>query len=302
LFFQQSYVIDKRITPRFLQYERVDLAVGIVFVMIGAVALMGVAAATFHGRPEFGNFADAGAVAAGIGRYAGHVPGMLFAIALIDASIIGAAAISLSTAYAVGDVLSFRHSLHRKVTDAPAFYAIYLGLIAVTAALVVIPGVPLGLLTNAVQTLAGVLLPSATIFLLLLSNDRAVLGPWANTHRVNVFTSVVIAALVMLSLVLTASVLFPSINSTHILTILGTGAVVTFLTGVLMSFVGPRRRGQHRIDLARRDSWRMPPLGHLPSVRLGALNRAWLIGLRAYLIVAVGLVVFRVTQLAVHGG
>ncbi|MBV8298622.1 MAG: Nramp family divalent metal transporter [Candidatus Eremiobacteraeota bacterium] len=302
LFFQQSYVIDKRITPRFLQYERADLAIGIVFVMVGAIAIMALAAATFHGRPEFGNFADAGAVAAGIGKYAGHVPGVLFALALIDASIIGAAAVSLATAYALGDVLSFNHSLHRKVTDAPAFYAVYLGLIGLAAALVVIPGVPLGLLTNAVQALAGVLLPSATIFLLLLSNDRTVLGPWANTHRVNVFTSVVIVVLVMLSLILTASVLFPSINSAHILAILAAGGVVTFLTGVLMSFVGPRRRVQHRLDRLRRGTWRMPPLSQLPSARLGTLNRAWLIGLRAYLIVAVGLVVFRVTQLALHGG
>jgi Mn2+/Fe2+ NRAMP family transporter len=62
----------------------------------------------------------------------------------------------------------------------------------------------LGLLTNAVQTLAGVLLPSATVILLLLCNDKAVLGPWANTRAMNLFTGVVIAALVMLSIILIA--------------------------------------------------------------------------------------------------
>ena len=118
----------------------------------------------------------------GLERHAGRVAGVLFALALIDASIIGAAAVSLSTAYAIGDVLSLKHSLHRKPTDAEGFYAVYCGLIAVAAALVLIPGAPLGLLTNAVQTLAGVLLPSATVFLLLLCNDKAVLGPWANTR------------------------------------------------------------------------------------------------------------------------
>jgi hypothetical protein len=67
---------------------------------------------------------DAGAVASGIGKYAGRL-----AIALIDASIIGASAVALSTAYAIGDVLSLRHSLHRKPSGAKGFYAVYCGLI-----------------------------------------------------------------------------------------------------------------------------------------------------------------------------
>src|ERR1700692_4228144 len=62
LFFQQSYVVDKRITPRFMRYERVDLWLGILLVMIGAVAMMAFTAATFAGHEEFGNFQDAGAV------------------------------------------------------------------------------------------------------------------------------------------------------------------------------------------------------------------------------------------------
>ena len=71
LFFQQSYVIDKRITPRFMDYEKADLWIGIAMVIIGAVAMMAVAAATFDSKPEFGAFTDAGAVASGIGKYAG---------------------------------------------------------------------------------------------------------------------------------------------------------------------------------------------------------------------------------------
>ena len=177
LFFQQSYVIDKRITPRFIKYERLDLWIGIVFVVVGAVAMMGFAAEVFAGQPEFGNFSDAGAVATGLEKYAGKLPAVLFALALIDACIIGASAVSLSTAYAIGDVLSLRHSLHRRPNQAKGFYGVYFGVILMAAALVLTPGTPLGLLTNAVQTLAGVLLPSATVFLLLLCNDKAVLGP-----------------------------------------------------------------------------------------------------------------------------
>ena len=166
LFFQQSYVIDKRITPRFIRYERLDLWLGIALVIVGAVAIIAFTAATFAGQPEFGNFTDAGGIAAGLEKYAGRTAGVMFAITLIDAALIGASAVSLSTAYAIGDVFSARHSLHRKVTDAKGFYAVYFLLIAVAAAIVLTPGSPLGLLTVAVQVLAGVLLPSATVFLL----------------------------------------------------------------------------------------------------------------------------------------
>ncbi|MEA2912361.1 MAG: hypothetical protein QOJ15_4442 [Bradyrhizobium sp.] len=188
LFFQQSYIVDKRITPRFIRYERWDLCIGIGLVILGAVAMMGFCAAIFEGRPEFGNYTDALGTAAGLEKYAGKLPAVLFALALLDASIIGASAVSLATAYAIGDVFSLKHSLHRKLYDAKGFYAVYSGLIVLAAVLVLTPGTPLGLLTNAVQTLAGVLLPSATVFLLLLSNDKDVLGPWVNSRTMNLFT------------------------------------------------------------------------------------------------------------------
>ena len=300
LFFQQNYVIDKRITPRFLPYERADLCIGIVLVVIGAVAMMGLAAATFAGRPEFGHFQDAGAVAAGLGHYVGPAAGIFFAIALIDASVIGAMAVSLSTAYAIGDVLSLNHSLHRKPREAKTFYAVYGGLVLLAAALLLTPGTPLGLLTNAVQALAGVLLPSATVFLLLLCNDATVLGPWVNGRPLNVFTGTVIAALLMLSVVLTASVLFPDIGQGAILAILGGGVVFTLIiTAVLLiiGFAGSRVW----TDAFGRMIWRMPPLGQLPPPRLTPLVRIWLAVLRAYLVIAGGLVLWRIVQLALAG-
>ena len=302
LFFQQSYVIDKRITPRFIRYERIDLWLGIIIVVIGAAAMMAFTAAAFDGRPEFGNFTDAGAVAAGLEKYAGRLPGVLFAIALIDASIIGAAAVSLSTAYAIGDVMSLKHSLHRKPTDAKGFYGVYFALIVVSAGLVLTPGAPLGLLTNAVQTLAGVLLPSATVFLLLLCNDKAVLGPWVNTRGMNLFTGVVVAVLVMLSIILTASVLFPeATNETVILSILGGGAALTLIVG-LASGAFHRGKASSRKKPVKRhilDTWRMPPLDQLPPAALSTASRIWMGVLRGYLLLAGGLVLARIVMLAV---
>jgi Mn2+/Fe2+ NRAMP family transporter len=297
LFFQQSYVIDKRIPPRFIPYERTDLWIGIVFVTVGAIALMSLAAATFAGRPEFGMFSDAGGIATGLEKYFGTVPAVLFALALIDACMIGAAAVSLSTAYAVSDVLDLRHSLHRKPTEAKAFYAVYCGLIALAAALVLTPGTPLGLLTNAVQTLAGVLLPSATVFLLLLCNDRAVLGPWVNGRWLNLFTGGVIVVLVLLSIILTASVLYPQIASETIIAVLAAGIMVALTIYLAV----PRAAPAEPVDPSLRDIWRMPPLAELPPRPLTMLNKVWLLVLRAYLVVAAGLVLLRILTLATVG-
>jgi NRAMP (natural resistance-associated macrophage protein)-like metal ion transporter len=301
LFFQQSYVIDKRITPRFMRYGRADLWIGIGLVIVGAVAMMTFTAATFAGQPEFGNFQDAGAIAAGLGKYVGHAAGVCFAIALIDASVIGAMAVSLSTAYAIGDVLSLNHSLHRKPKEAKAFYAVYGGLVVVAAALVLTPGTPLGLLTNAVQALAGVLLPSATVFLLLLCNDEAVLGPWINGRGLNIFTGAVIAALVMLSIILTASVLHPDIGQTTILVILGGGMLfMAAIATMLLVIRGDDRR--QWADSFGKMVWRMPPLDQLPPARMNPLTQIWLAVLRSYLAVAGGLVLWRIVELAVSAG
>ena len=302
LFFQQSYVVDKRITPRFMKYEKADLWVGIVFVLIGAVAMISFCAALYAGKPEFGNFTDAGGVIAGLEKYAGRTPAVLFAVALLDACIIGAAAVSLSTAYAIGDVFRIRHSLHRSVTDAKGFYLVYFGIVAAAAALVLIPGSPLGLLTEAVQTLAGVLLPSATVFLMLLCNDRAVLGPWVNSKKLNLFTGAVIWVLVMLSIILTASVMYPDITGQTILEVLAGGTVLATIGYAATAGIRKLRRETadgtvQTYPTDARDTWRMPPLDELPPPNLTLTKRVWMGVLRGYLLVAVALVVVKVVQM-----
>ena len=308
LFFQQSYVVDKRITPRFIRYERLDLWIGIALVIIGAAAIMAFTAATFAGQAEFGNFTDAGGIAAGLEKYVGRSAGVMFAIALIDAALIGASAVSLSTAYAIGDVFSARHSLHRRVTEAKGFYAVYFLLIAIAAAIVLTPGSPLGLLTVAVQVLAGVLLPSATVFLLLLCNDRPVLGPWVNTRWLNAFTGAVIAVLVLLSVILTVSVLFPNAtNAQVILVILGGGGVIALIGALVVMALSQNGESATSAEeiaapATSRDAWRMPPLDQLAPAKLSLAAKTWMGVLRLYLVVAGGLVLFRIVMLALRNG
>ncbi|MFD7104328.1 NRAMP family divalent metal transporter [Streptomyces celluloflavus] len=301
LFFQQSYVIDKRITPRFMRYEKADLWIGIVIVVIGGAAMMGFTAAAFAGTTGFGNFGDAAGIAHGLEVRAGKLAGVLYAIALLDASVIGAFAVSLSTAYAIGDVFGMKHSLHRGVKGAKGFYAIYAGLVAAAAVIVLIPGSPLGLLTEGVQTLAGVLLPSASVFLLLLCNDKQVLGPWVNGPRTNAFTAVVVGVLVSLSVVLTASVLFPDISADAIIDIMAGCAAAGILAA---GYAGTRRRTAARqdpVDRTGRDTWRMPPLETLTRPAMSTTRRIGMGTLRTYLLIAMILVVVKIVQVALGG-
>ena len=309
LFFQQSYVIDKRITPRFIPYEKADLAIGIGIVVVGGAALMGAVAAAFAGTSAAGHYADAAGIAAGLAAYAGKAAGALFAVALLDAAMIGAFAVSLSTAYALGDVLGLKHSLHRGVRQAKGFYVMYGALIACAATIVLIPGSPLGLFTEGVQVLAGVLLPSATVFLLLLCNDKAVLGPWVNGRVTNAITGAVIALLIMLSLILVASVTFPHISSRQIVMIMAgfLGLAVVAVVAVLT------RRGGRQPDAAQaadpdgqlgapggvsKQDWRMPALAMLAPAPMSRARRLGMTGMWIYLAIAMAAVVYRIVELA----
>jgi hypothetical protein len=171
-------------------------------------------------------------------------------------------------------------------------------LIIIAAGVVLPPGAPLGLLANAVQTLAGVLLPSATVFLLLLCNDEAVLGPWVNGRFANLFTGGVIAVLVTMSVILTASVLFPEqTDETVIFWILGGGAALSVGAAIVSSATRPDAR---TASAANRGTWRMPPLAKLAPARLSKSSRLWMGALRLYLVIAGGLMLARIVALAVN--
>ncbi|MGH7763145.1 MAG: NRAMP family divalent metal transporter, partial [Candidatus Dormibacteraceae bacterium] len=205
LFFQQSNVIDKRITPRWLEYEKADTVLGAVVVVIGASAIMMATASAFTGTGQFGQFVDALHIARGLSAHLSPIAGAVFALLLLDASIVGASAVTLATSYAFGDIFGLHHSLHRGIREAKLFYTSYAAMVVVAAGIVLIPNAPLGLITTAVQALAGILLPSATVFLVLLCNDRAVLGPWVNKAWLNAVAAFIVSVLLLLSLVLVIS-------------------------------------------------------------------------------------------------
>jgi NRAMP (natural resistance-associated macrophage protein)-like metal ion transporter len=300
LFFQQSNIVDKRITPRWIGYERADTVIGAVVVVIGAGALMMASAHAFAGTPDAGHFSDAGETASGLARYVGRGVGAIFALILLDASIIGACAVTLATSYAFGDVFGLRHSLHRSFRDAKVFYGSYSVMIALAAGIVLIPNAPLGLMTTAVQALAGILLPSATIFLLLLCNDPAVLGPWVNRAWLNVVAGVIVGLLLELSLVLVIATVIPSIDVGRVFVVLSIALATGLAAAGAVILRGRRRRPTEpsRPSDVDRMNWRMPPLALLERPRWSRGRLVGMYALRGYLVVAVILLVVKAVQLA----
>jgi NRAMP (natural resistance-associated macrophage protein)-like metal ion transporter len=302
LFFQQSNIIDKRITPKWINYERLDTWIGAIVVVLGAAALIGVSAFAFEHTHYFGHFTDAGATATALDHVLGRTAAVFFAVVLLNASLIGAGALSLSTSYAFGDVFGTKSSLHRSFRDEKLFYGTFALLIAGAAAIVLIPGAPLGVITLAVQALAGVLLPSASVFLLLLCNDREVLGPWRNPGWLNVIASVIIAVLVLLSLILMATTMFPSIDVTAVSMIGGAGLAVGMLVFGLVTLRG--RRGGAAVTVIEsgppqppKEQWTMPPLALLGRPEWSTGRKVAMLSLRAYLLVSVILLIVKAVQL-----
>jgi Mn2+/Fe2+ NRAMP family transporter len=294
LYFQQSNIVDKKITPRWLNYERADTVIGAFVVVLGASALM-VAASTLAHHGGTNSYTDALGVARALGHYVGHGSGGWFAVILLNASVIGAATVTLASSYAIGDLAGQRQSLDARLREAKGFFGAFAALLIVAGIITLLPGAPLGLIVLAVQAMCGLMLPSTTIFVLLLCNDRDVMGPWSNTKIFNLLASFLVTVLVVLSITMMISTLFTSVNVKLILEWLSVAAASGLVVGLPLGW--RRSPGRPVIDGDRRD-WRTPRLSLL-DVQPRTRARTWLFrAVGSYLVVAGTLLVVRIIQLA----
>ena len=216
LFFQQSCVAEKRLRFADLKWARLDTLIGACFTVLVAGAMMLTGAfAHDHHIP----FTDPAQLAQSIAAILPHRSGIFIHHALlllmVNAAVLGTTAISLASAWAYGEVAGWQHSLHKKPSKAPGFYAVYAICVFAAAAIVLVPHLPLQLVIVSVQVFAGLVLPSAIIFLQLLLNDRALLGDrWVNRPWNNWINWSIIVILFALSLVLAAQVLLPNLFTT----------------------------------------------------------------------------------------
>lgn len=209
LFFQQSCVADKRLRFADLKLARIDTALGAVAVVAFAGCMMLVG----DGLHRAGiGYEDPGQMATALLPRIGHLGATLILLLMVNAALLGATAISLSSAWAWGEVMGWRNTLQAKMTQAPQFYGAYAACAAAAAGLTLIPRAPLQTIILSVQVLAGIMLPPAIVFLQLLLNDREMLGArFANRPWNNWVNWTVIAVLFALSFVLAAQVLLPGL-------------------------------------------------------------------------------------------
>lgn len=209
LFFQQSCVADKRLRFSDLKWARLDTLVGAVFTILvaGCMMLAGNAAYERHW-----DFTDPAQMAVQLGGVFGPFIKNAILLLMINAAVLGTTTISLSSAWAYGEVLGWPSSLQKPIKEAPGFYAVYALCVLVAAGIVLIPGAPLQLIILSVQVLAGIMLPSAIVFLQLLLNDRQVLGEnFANKPWNNVVNWAIVVLLFVLSLLLAVQVAAPNL-------------------------------------------------------------------------------------------
>jgi len=303
LFFQQSNIVDKRITPRWINYERIETVLGAVVVVVGAGAIICATGFALGGTRFFGVTSDAGGVAYALRHTVGPLAGDFFAVVLLNASLIGAGAVTLATSYVVGDVFGTRASLHRSFREAKGFYTVFGVLTLAAAAIVLLPGTPLQVITEAVQALCGILLPMTTLFLLMLCNDREVLGPWTNPPWLKALATVIVATLVLLSLILTCTTLFPAIDVTALAEI-GGAVLVVVLLGMGAAALRSRPSGAGAVTFVSsgpelpKEQWTMPPLALLSRPRWSAGRRTAMLALGGYMVVAIVLLIVKSVQLA----
>jgi Mn2+/Fe2+ NRAMP family transporter len=206
IFFQQSAIADKQLRIRDIPMARLDLFVGNTVVQAGAFTLIVLAAVLYFGAHT--PLTEPVQIATDLVHRAGYAYGALYAVALINAGLIGGVANSLANAWALGEVADVPSSLNRTFREAPLFYITY----AVAGAIVLIPHAPLELITTSVQALAAIILPVTIVFLNLLLNDRDLLGPvLVNKRWQNVVNWSMIVLLFGLSAILAAQTIAPNL-------------------------------------------------------------------------------------------
>ncbi len=193
IFFQQSASADKGMTPSDIKHGRYDTAVGAVLAAIfGVGALIAGAALLSHNGSGIQGFAGAGFPEA-LKHVAGGAAGTVFALGLVEAGAVAILTISASTAYAAGECVGASHSFNTSPRNAAVFYAANIGVALLAAVVILIPGAPLLSIALNANVLATVLLPVSLVFMVMLANDRGLMGEWVNRRSTNALGVAVIA-------------------------------------------------------------------------------------------------------------
>jgi len=206
-FYQQASIVDKGLKVADYRYERIDVVVGSLFAVIVAAFIMIACAGTLYQNRTVIETASDAAVA--LGPLAGKYASVLFALGLLNASMFSAAILPLSTAYTVCEAFGWESGVDRELREAPVFFTIYTSFIVLGAAIILLP---IQSLINAMifsQTLNGLLLPVILIVMLVLINDRRLMGKYVNGRVFNLLAWVTVVILILLASILLILSFFP---------------------------------------------------------------------------------------------
>ena len=210
LFFQQSCVVDKGLLPHDIRAGRRDLMLGVFGMVLVAMALIMLAARTLQGAPGSQQL-DAVSILAAIRAHLGTDMMTLFALGLMEAGLIAAIVITASSAWAVGEAFGIDRSLNAAPRQALGFYLPAVAGTAIASVLVLLPGLDLGFLNLSVQVIATVFMPAAMLFLLMLLNDRELMGEHVNSPRRNAISIAIMIGLIVCNGLYGIVTLFPHV-------------------------------------------------------------------------------------------
>ncbi|HVN69076.1 MAG TPA: Nramp family divalent metal transporter [Candidatus Binatia bacterium] len=216
-FYVQAAVVDKGVREKDYKFSRIDVAVGAVWADVIAYFIIVACAATIYVSNLHATnpivVRDAGDVAVALTPIAGKFASLLFALGLLNAAVFTATILPLSTAYYVCEAFGFERGVDHSFGEAKIFYGFYLALIVIGAGIVIIPHAPLLAIIFYSQVANGVLLPIVLVLMLLLVNNRKLMGRYVNGPVTNVIAWATIVVVAVLTVVSTAQIVFPSLGS-----------------------------------------------------------------------------------------
>jgi len=215
-FFIQAAVVDKGVREADYGYSRLDVVTGGVWASVVAYFIIVACAATvfvhnLHAAHPI-VVKDVGDVAVALQPLAGKFAALLFALGLLNAAVFTASILPLSTAYYVCEAFGFERGVDHRFLEAPIFYSFYLALILIGAGIVIAPGAPLLAIIFYSQVLNGMLLPIVLVLMLLLINNKRLMGTWTNSRPFNAIAWSTVIIVGLLTVVSTAQIILPSLG------------------------------------------------------------------------------------------
>jgi Mn2+/Fe2+ NRAMP family transporter len=196
IFYQQSATVDKGLRIADLKHARVDTAIGAVATQIIMIAIIVTAAETLYTHHI--QVSDAAHAALALEPLLGKLAGVTFGAGLVGASLLGAFVISIATAWAFGEAFNWPCSLNMSMLKAKRFFGLYSACVAIAAAVVLVPRLPLVQITVDVEAFNGFVLPIVLGFLLIMINDKRIVGKYRNSWMANAMTLTLSAVIVFL--------------------------------------------------------------------------------------------------------